>query len=243
MAEPIILYAVHGSHPCVTAEAGLQLKGLSYRRVDLPYGANALMQQARFGKRTVPGLTIGAEKVVGSRLILRALEGLAPEPPLFPADAEQRAAVEEAERWGDEVLQEHTRWIVILGILGEPSAAPGYGARSLPPIPGWAMEPATRALFAAEMRLLGHRPERVHHEYLPALPADLDYVDSLIAHGVIGGERVNAADLQIAPSVRLLQTMEDLREAIDARPCGPWARRIVPEYDGSLRRGVVPSPL
>jgi glutathione S-transferase len=243
VAEPITLYAVHGSHPCVTAEAGLQLKRLSFKRVDLPYGLNPFMQLARFGKRTVPGLTVGAEKVVGSRLILRALEGLAPEPPLFPADPAKRAAVEEAERWGDEVLQEHVRWIAILALAGEPTAAPSYGSRSLPPIPEWAMEPATRALFSTEMRVLGHRPERVRGEYLPALPANLDHVDSLIADGVIGGKQVNAADLQIAPSVRLLLTMEDLREAIDARPCGPWARRIVPEYDGSLRRGVVTSPL
>lgn len=243
MTEPITLYALHGSHPCLTAEAALKLKDLPYRRVDLPYGLNPFMQLARFGKRTVPGLTIGAQKVSGSRLILRALEGLEPDPPLLPADREQRAAVEQAELWGDERFQEHVRWIAILGILGEPSAAPSYGSRSLPPIPEWALEPSTRALFGAEMRLLGHPPQRVREEYLPALPGDLDHIDGLIADGVIGGEQVNAADLQIAPSVRLLQTMEDLREAIDARPCGKLARRILPDYDGSLPPGVIASPL
>ncbi len=77
----------------------------------------------------------------------------------------------------------------------------------------------------------------------PALPGNLDHIDGLIADGVIGGKQVNVADLQVAPSVRLLQTMEDLREAIDSRPCGGLARRIVPDYDGSLRRGVIASPL
>ena len=243
MTEPITLYAVHGSHPCLTAEAALKLKGLPYRRVDLPYGLSPFMQLARFGKRTVPGLTIGTQKVSGSRLILRALDGLEPDPPLLPADRGQRAAVESADLWGDEVFQEHARWIAILGILGVPSAAPSYGSRSLPPIPEWALEPVTRALSGVEMRLLGHPPERVREEYLPALPGSLDHIDGLIADGVIGGDQANVADLQIAPSVRLLQTMEDLREAIDARPCGALARRIVPDYDGSLPRGVIDSPL
>lgn len=241
--EPITLYAVHGSHPCITAELGLQAKGLPYERVDLTYGAFPFTQTVRFGKRTVPGMTVGSQKVSGSRLILRALEGLQPDPPLLPSDPAERAAVDAAELWGDEVLQEHARWIGILGMLGRPEAAKEYGKRSLPPTPDAVFPAVTRALFTTEMGLLGHRPERVRTEYLPALPGDLDHVDSLIADGVIGGDRPNVADFQIAPSLRLLQTMEDLREQIDARPCGKLARRLVPEYDGSLPRGVVDSPL
>ena len=48
-----------------------------------------------FGPRTVPGLRIdGTEKISGSRAIMRRLDQLAPEPPLFPADPAQRAPVE-----------------------------------------------------------------------------------------------------------------------------------------------------
>ena len=47
----------------------------------------------------------------------------------------------------------------------------------------------------------------------------------------------------MAGSIRLLQTFEDLREAIDARPCGRLARRLCPDYDGSMPRGVIDSPL
>ena len=38
------------------------------------------------------------------RSLGRSIE-IDPEPPLFPSDAAERAKVEEAERWGDEVLQ------------------------------------------------------------------------------------------------------------------------------------------
>ncbi len=45
----------------------------------------------------------------GSRAIARELDRLVPEPPLFPADPDARATVEEAELWGDEVLQSAAR--------------------------------------------------------------------------------------------------------------------------------------
>ena len=93
------------------------------------------------------------------------------------------------------------------------------------------------------MKVLGQSPEQVRDEYVPALRGHLDHVDALIADGVLGGQDVNVADCQVAGSIRLLQTFEDLRDAIDARPCGKLARRLVPEYDGSMPRGVIESPL
>ena len=47
---------------------------------------------------------------------------------------------------------------------------------------------------------------------LAALPGILQRIDDWIAEGVLGGEQLNAADLQIATSVRLLMTLQDLRE-------------------------------
>jgi glutathione S-transferase len=53
----------------------------------------------------VPALRIDGRKVQGSLQVLRVLEELQPEPPPFPVDLGQRSAVEEAERWGEAVLQ------------------------------------------------------------------------------------------------------------------------------------------
>jgi glutathione S-transferase len=58
---------------------------------------------------------------------------------------------------------------------------------------------------------------------------------------VIGGETPNAADLQIAGSVRLLLTLADLRDAIDARPAGRLARRLIPRYPGDVPAGTLPA--
>jgi glutathione S-transferase len=68
-----------------------------------------------------------------------------------------------------------------------------------------------------------------------ALPGQLDRVDALLAEGVIGGERPNAADFQIAPSVRLMLTFDQLREHVDGRPAGAHARRLVPDFPGRIR--------
>ncbi len=243
MPEPLTLYVVPASHPCVAVMKALELKGLAYERVDFMFGVSMPMQLARFGKRTVPGLAIGRQKVAGSRAIMRALEGLEPSPPLVPADPQLRAAVTEAEEWGDLTLQEHTRWIALTAVGLAPRAFPSFLAGyDVPSIPGWSLGGAKYAI-QAEGRILGHTPKRIHAEYLPALPADLDHVDALIADGVIGGEQPNVADLQILSSVRLLLNLGDLEPDIAARPCGQRARELFPDYPGHVPPGTFTSPL
>ena len=68
-----------------------------------------------------------------------------------------------------------------------------------------------------------------------ALPGQLDRVDALLAEGTLGGEQPNVVDFQVAPSVRLMLTFDQLREHIDARPAGAHARRFVPDYPGRFR--------
>jgi glutathione S-transferase len=99
---------------------------------------------------------------------------------------------------------------------------------------------ATKSVFTAELRLIAGGPSGAEHA-LRDLPAQLDKVDDLIAKGVIGGESPNAADLQIAGSVRLLLTFADLRDAIDARPAGRLARRLIPRYPGDVPAGTLPA--
>ena len=56
------------------------------------------------GNSTVPGLLVNGEPVHTSRAILARLEELAPDPTLYPEPIAD--AVREAERWGDEELQD-----------------------------------------------------------------------------------------------------------------------------------------
>ena len=69
---------------------------------------------------------------------------------------------------------------------------------------------------------------------LAALPGLIDRVDELIEEGVIGGSERNAADFQIATSVSLLLTMEDVRPLIEGRPAERLARDVVPDQPGRM---------
>jgi glutathione S-transferase len=95
-------------------------------------------------------------------------------------------------------------------------------------------------VFGAELRLLAGGPSAAERA-VRGLPKLLDKVDELIETGVLGGETPNAADLQIAGSIRLLLTIADLRDALDARPAGRLARRLIPRYPGDIPAGTLPA--
>src|SRR3954454_4476195 len=119
----LTLYVVPASHPCAAVELALKRKGLAYRRVDLLPMWHVIHQSVVFGRRTVPGLKLPTgEKVVGSRAIMRVVDGMDPEPPLLPADAAHRAKVEAAEAWGDEVLQPLGRRVLWAAAQASPGA-------------------------------------------------------------------------------------------------------------------------
>jgi glutathione S-transferase len=236
----LTLYSIPGSHPCETAEAALGVKGLPYERVDLLPGLSQFQQLVRFGRRTVPGLVVDGYKVSGSLLILRTLEGIKPDPPLYPADPAQREAVEEAERWGDEQLQEAARWLSVYALTRRPDAAKSFLASSnLPDLPDAVAAQLTKSVFWAELRVLGPGVDGAE-TWLRELPRLLDRVDELIAAGTIGGEQPNAADLQIGASIALMAKLEDLRAAIEPRPGAELARRLF-SFPGSVPAGALPA--
>src|SRR3954469_18366885 len=111
---PATLYVVPASHPCATVMRALELKGVAYKRVDLVAGLHKLLQKRRFGGAgTVPGIVFeDGRRLAGSRAILSELERRRPEPPLFPPAGDERRRVEEAEEWGDQVLQPIVRRLV-----------------------------------------------------------------------------------------------------------------------------------
>jgi glutathione S-transferase len=64
------------------------------------------------------------------------------------------------------------------------------------------------------------------------LPRHLDRVDGWIANSLLGGDRPNVADFQVATTLALLRSHDALRPAIDARPAGALAQRVAPGYAG-----------
>ncbi len=237
-AQPeLILHALPPSHPCMTAEAALKLKGLAYDRVDFQPGPHVEEMAQRYGegKTTVPGLMVGDEPVHGSRAILDRLEQLEPEPPLFPGS--HADAVREAERWGDEELQDLGRRLPWGAMHFRPEAMGTFGgAGPLDPAgtdfamkyvhQSWKYHGITAVRLAAD---------------LAGLPAKLDHVDSLAADGVIGSEQPTAADLQIGATLRVLLCLGDLQPLMEGRPGEEIARRWFPDYQGEVPAGAFPA--
>ena len=137
------LYVLPGSHPCAAVEAALGLKAIPFERVDLVPMTQLVVGPMRYGGSTVPGMRIDDERIVGSRLIMRRLDALVPQPALLPEPSDPaRAQVLEAERWGDEVLQSLPRRIIDVAFLRDPAAMGSYLGDARLPIPRPLMGPA-----------------------------------------------------------------------------------------------------
>jgi glutathione S-transferase len=228
------LYVIPGSHPSMTARLMLEQKGITYKRIDLmPVVSKGALKALGFPGMTVPALKIDGEKVQGSREIARALDRIRPEPPLFPADPGERTAVEEAERFGDEDLQPAARRLLWWALKRDRAPLESFSAGARLGIPiGLAVKTAA-PIVAAAARLNQANDETVRAD-LAALPGLLTRVDDYIAAGTLGAAQLNAGDLQVATSLRLMMTLDDVRPAISARPAGELALRAVPEYPGRV---------
>ena len=241
MASPAIkLYVLPGSHPCDAVEAALALKGLDYKRVDLLPIVPALAGPFLYGGRTVPGMRIGNERLLGSRPIMRRLEELAPEPALLPAPGDPaRELVLEAERWGDEILQPVPRRLIDAAFLRNPASIESYAGDAKLPLPRSWLGPMM-PLTARAMALKNRASDSAARSDLLALPGLLDRVDEWVREGVLGGECPNAADLQIGASVRLLASIGDIAPLLAGRP----SERLIgwfPALSGAVPAGALPA--
>lgn len=228
------LLRIPGSHPSVAAELMLKRKGIEVQRVDLVAAIHKpIVRAAGFPAPTVPAVFLDGQRLQGTATIARALDVLVPEPPLWPRDAELRATVERAERWGDIVLQPAARRLTWAALLRDRSTLGTFLVDARLGIPtDLALRTAAPVVWLSSY--FSRVSESSLRRDLAALGGRLDHVDALIADGVIGGEEPNVADYQIASSVRLLLTLDDLKPAIEGRPAGELAVRVVPDFPGRI---------
>jgi glutathione S-transferase len=237
----IILYGTKPSPPVHSVRLMLERKGLDHKEVWLLPGLHPALLRARgFRGGTVPGIKIDGRRLQQSRAISRALDELKPDPPLFPADAEKRLEVEEAERWGDEVLQDVPRRIVRWLSVHRPETrvmiAKEIGV-PLPKLAAWVNAPTARYMANKV-----DSDEEIRNA-VEAVPEVLDHVDELIVKGVIGGDPPNAADLQIATSVRALLAVRDLDAVTQGHPAADHAMKLVPEFGNDFPARLLPADM
>lgn len=234
------LYAVYTSHPSHAARLMLEHKGIEHRVVYLTPGLHpAAVRALGFSGGTVPALRLDGRRIQGTRAIARALDEAQSEPPLLPSDPQDRARVEQAEHWGDEVLQRIPRriggWVF------------AHRAEMRIRVAREARLPAPGLVGLAGWPVAWHNARKVGADdadgvrrAVEMVPSLLDRVDALIADGTIGGPRRNAADFQIATSVRLLMTFGDLAPALEGHPATRYATELMPDYPTAVPAGAVP---
>jgi glutathione S-transferase len=226
------LFSMPGSHAATTGQLLLDHKGIEYKRTDLmPVVSWLVLKALRFADVTVPAAKFDGERVQGTRAIARELERRKPEPPLFPADPERRRIVEEAERFGDEELQQRIREIFLWSARKDHSGLVGYLEGAKIGMPHRLAGAIAGPFIALDARSRGATDENVRRA-IADLPGMLHRIDNWIEEGILGGEPPNVADLQIAPSLRLAMSLDDLRPAIEDRPAGRLATRIVKHFPG-----------
>jgi glutathione S-transferase len=234
------LYVLPSSHPCAAVEAALKLKSIDYDRVDLLPSSELLIGPLRYGGRTVPGMRLDGERLVGSRPIMRRLDELMPEPALLPPPGSPSyARVLEAEQWGDESFQDVPRHILDVCFLRRPAAIESYAADAKLPLPVALLRPAL-PLTARLLAFKSKAREQTAREYLTALPGQLERIDRWIADDLLGGEQPNAADLQIGSTIRLLLTIVDVRPLVEGHPAAELTRYFPPSV-GEIPAGVLPA--
>lgn len=240
------------THPCRTGMLMLEHKGIPYRQVDPPAGLHPLALRLlgfrgnaaafrdiddrphrvlaladRMG--TVPALRHGANQVMTNRDIARFLDNVQPDPPLFPAEPNRRLAVEEAERWGDEIFQMATRRLLLAaalrgrdGILNR-----GQDGRLGPLISQH--ETARFATARIVARFAFAVNPRSDGDLMAALPGMLDRIDAWIETGVLNGEHLYAADFMIVTSLAMLSYRPDVQGELQRRPAIGLIDRVLPE--------------
>src|SRR3954453_22507570 len=223
----------------MTAELMLKRKGIDYKPRDLITAMQIpILKAMRFPTRTVPAIKADdGRKVQGTRQIARYLDEIQPEPPLFPAD--RRSEVEEAERWGDEQLQSVPRRLAWYALGRDRSDLKGFMEGYKLGLPTSVAVATAGPIIWAETKINKASPDAVRAD-LQNIPKLLDHVDELIAAGVIGGAEPNAADFQIAASVRLLMAFPQLDPLTEGRPLADFATRVALDPGGRMPAALPP---
>lgn len=245
------LYVIPGSHACRSGMLMLEHKRVPYRRVDIvtllhPLAVRLLGFDAgghtrvaggrrtfglRLGDRlgTVPALAADGQRVSTNQGIARFLDERRPWPPLFPRAPEERAAVEDAERWANEVLQMCARRILGAWVVRDPAAFSRSSGDGRLGHLLYRRAAARRLIVPRILRDVFAAGPAADRELLAELSSMLDRIDAWIADGVLGGAQPNAADLMVAPSLALILYRPDVMPMFEGRPALELVDRLLPE--------------
>jgi glutathione S-transferase len=245
----VVLWHIELSHYNEKARWALDYKGVPYEtRVPMPglHGFTAFVK-TRGKQRRLPVIELDGRRIGDSTAIIAALEEYQPEPPLYPADPDERARALELEDWFDEQLAPELRRFVWHHTLDDTDVV--VGALFTRPSPGRerflrATAPVARMLVRSDYGVSEESAARARE----AVVAAMDRVErELQPSGYLVGDRFSVADLTaaslftpvLAPPERpfapktLAPAVQELRDELSARPGGGWVAQMYARHRGA----------
>jgi glutathione S-transferase len=199
------------------------------------------------GQRQVPVLRLDGETISDSTRIIAALERRCPHPPLYPADAADRARALALEDFFDEELGPHIRRVFFHHLLADPGAAATHiavGERPLTRTLYRAVFPAIGMVMRLDMGIDDAKSEQSRAK----VAAAFDRLEAeLQPSGYLVGNAFSVADLTAAALLSpLLQapefpyalppfmpTLRDWCASFATRPGFVWAREMYRRHRGT----------
>ena len=244
----VVLWHIEISHYNEKARWALDYKRIPHeRRVPMPglHGVRAMML-TRGAQRRLPVVAIDGRRVGDSTAIIAALEEYQPEPPLYPADAADRARAFELEDWFDEELAPALRRFVWHHTLPDTDATVASLFTTPAPVRERmlrATAPLVRPAIRRDYDVSAETAVRARAQVVAAM----DRVEAELGpSGYLLGDGFTVADLTaaslftpvIAPPQRpyvprtMAPPVMELREELGARPGGKWVAEMYARHRG-----------
>jgi glutathione S-transferase len=193
------LWHIEISHYSEKARWALAYKGVEHRRrAPLP-GAHmgVAMWLTRGEQKTFPILSLGGRNIGDSSAIVAALERRFPEPPLYPADPEQRRRALELEEFFDEEVGPHVRHLAFHEMRDDPERLRAVAEETAPSaFPGAVSAAYARAFSSLRWKSGDSEAAEVDRARIVAA---FDRIEQELGSGdYLVGEAFSVADLTAA---------------------------------------------
>ena len=241
------LWQFTSSHFNEKARWALDFKRVPHIRHSLIPGFHVPIIKRMTGKTHVPVLKLNGKTISDSSRIIEALELTYPDPPLYPADPQERRRALELEDYFDDELGPYIRrWIfhVILpypkfvraAFVSQASAAARLAQRAMSPLIG--------AVMRRQMNINPASAEIARAKTLAAMDR---LQNELRPSGYLAGDRFTVADLAAAallsPLVRppefpykaavpLPEPLVKIRDAVSTHPAFRWTLKTYRQHRG-----------
>jgi glutathione S-transferase len=240
------LWQLPVSHYSEKARWALARKGVEHRRRSPLPGSHMVVALAltRGRENTFPILQVDGRTIGDSTAIVAALEQLYPDPPLYPADPEQRRHALDLEEFFDEELGPYARLLPFHELVNEPEIFAEVAADAVPG-PLGKVKPVVGLYARAYTSLrFGVRDKGAAQIAREKIVAAMDRVDSELAAGggdYLVGDSFSVADLTAAslfypvvippegplsPGLPVPPAFERFREALRDRPGFAWVEEM-----------------